>query len=102
MACLSVLPPGCPPAAARAQRRELGQHLVGHYLDVGADAPDEAQQGQPVQGADGVIGDKNDPAAGGNMLELGLAHPVVEVELGEGLLDEVQTAQVGDGARQSG
>ena len=29
------------------------------------------------------------------MLELCLAHPAVEVELGEGLLDEVQTAQVG-------
>ena len=77
-------------AAARA-----GPAPVGHYLDVGADAPDEAQQGQPVQGADGVVGDKNDPAAGGNVLELGLAHPAVEVELSVGLLDEVQTAQVG-------
>ncbi len=42
-----------------------------------------------------MVGDKNDPAAGGNVLELCLAHPAVEVELGEGLLDEVQTAQVG-------
>ena len=77
-----------------AQRRQLGQQLIGHYLDVRPDAAEQAQQGQPVEGADGVIGDDDDPAAGRNVLELGLAHPVVEVELGQRLLDEVESAQV--------
>ena len=77
-----------------AQRRQLGQQLIGHYLDVRPDAAEQAQQGRPVEGADGVIGDDDDPAAGRNVLELGFAHPVVEVELGQRLLDEVESAQV--------
>ena len=42
-----------------------------------------------------MVGDDDDPTAGRNVLELGLAHPVVEVELGQRLLDEVESAQVG-------
>ena len=78
-----------------SQWRQLGQQLVGHYLDVRPDAAEQAQQGQPVEGADGVVGDYDDPAAGRNVFELGLAHPVVEVELGQRLLDEVESAQMG-------
>ncbi|MNQ66460.1 hypothetical protein D3C85_809520 [compost metagenome] len=77
-----------------AQGADLRQQLVGHYLDVGADAAEQAQQGQPVQGSYGVVRDYHDPAAGGDVLELGLAHPVVKIEGAEGLLDEVQAAQV--------
>ena len=41
-----------------------------------------------------MVCDYDDPAAGGNVLEFGLAHPVVKIEGAEGLLDEVQAAQV--------
>ena len=82
MARLSVLPPRLSTGSSRERRGRISASswVVGHYLDVGADAAEQAQQGQPVQGSYGVVRDYHDPAAGGDVLELGLAHPVVKIE----------------------
>ena len=55
---------------------------------------DQLQQGESVEGADGMIGDDDQPARSGDIFPLPVGDHEGEVEIFEDLFDELDAAQV--------
>ena len=74
--------------------RERGEQAVGDDLHVAADAAHQVEQRQPVERAQGVVGNDDHAPARRNALALVVAHRVAEGEMLQHLLDERKALQV--------
>ena len=70
------------------------QYLVRHYFYVGTYLVHELQEREAVERANGMVRDDHHTTTGGNARPFFLAQPQAEVEVAQGLLDEIEAAQM--------
>ena len=74
----------------RLSRLYSHQQFIGDHFDVRSDLPNEIQQGNSIQKADGVIRNNDGPAVIRNSRSLELAQTDVQVELPQYRFHDIQ------------
>ena len=79
-----------------AQRGDGGEQVVGDDAHIATHLMHQLQQGEAVEGTDGVVGDDQHPAGGGDVLALAVGDGVAETQCLQHLFDELDAPQVGE------
>ena len=78
----------------RLSRLYSHQQFIGDHFDVRSDLPNEIQQGNSIQKADGVIRNNDGPAVIRNSRSLELAQSYVQVEMPQYRFHEIKAKKV--------